>query len=208
MSYGHERILTNTRKGSFGEAIDLFIEANYQPEKNSFQPFHQGSIKFSFDDQVDEATIVRSDLVIGVDYKLGYYRLASTQTELTVDDRRRRLMESQEFIFFQDQDRDGLIQLIVTDHQSGLPVCANYTLEAIQEECPNAYQQYRFALLILLSVVATSCYNRDIFNPFVAKVKRLVSETIEKESLDEFWKIATRIKNEIQVKDKQDDVKN
>lgn len=202
----HERISTNTRTDSFGEAIDLFVEANYNPEDRDFQPLSQGSINLSYDDQVDEATLVRSDFVISVDYKHGFYRLASTQTEVALDDSRRRLLESQEFLFFQDQDRCGLIQLIVTDHQAGPPVIANYTLDAIKEECPNAYEQYRFALLTMLSVIAASCYDRDIFDPYVAKVKRLVSETVEKGYLDEFWKITERIKNAIKVNEKRGDV--
>ncbi len=197
----HERILSKTRTESFGEAIDLLVEDNYHPEQYGFRPLNEGSFRVSFTDQGDDGLLVRSDLVIGVDYKMGFYRLASTQTEVSSDDSRRRLLESDEFILFQDQDRQDQIQLIVTNHQDGLPVCANYTLEAIKEHCPNAYQQYQVALLIMLLTIAASCYNRDLFDPYVAKVKHLVSETVEKEFLGRFWKIAETIKNGLQVKE-------
>lgn len=202
MSGSHEQISTNTRAESFGEAIDLLVEDNYHPEQHGFRPLNEGSFKVSFTNQVDDDLLIKSDLDIGVDYKMGFYRLASTQTEISSTDSR-RLLESDEFIFFQNQDRNGTIQLIVTNHQDGLPLCANYTIQAIKEQCPNAYEQYRFALLIMLSVVAVSCYNRDLFDPYVAKAKRLVSQTIETESLDQFWKNAVRLKKVLQVKMRQ-----
>ncbi|MFZ2202097.1 MAG: hypothetical protein WAV56_01740 [Microgenomates group bacterium] len=201
MSGSPERILTNTRAESFAEAIDLFVEDNYHPEQHGFRPLNEGSFKVSFTNQVADDLLIKSDLAIGVDYKMGFYRLASTQTEISSADSH-RLLESDEFIFFQDQDRIGTIQLLVTNHQDGLPVCANYTLQAIEEYCPNAYEQYRFALLIMLSVIAASCYDRDLFDPYVAKVKRLVSETVETESLDQFWKNAVNLKKVLQVRTK------
>lgn len=200
MPGNHERISTNSRPESFGEAIDLFTEDNYLSEKHNFQPLSEGSIKVSFNYQAEDGLIIRFDLVIGVDYKFGFYRLASTQTEITANDSR-RLLESNEFTFFQDQERKGLIQLIVTNHQDGLPVCANYTLDAIKEHCPNAYGNYQLGLLIMLSTVAASCYDRDLFDPYVARVKRLISATIEQESLDHFWKNAAAFKKTLQVRE-------
>ncbi len=187
-----EQVRTTTRAESLGEAIDLFVEANYSPEKHNFQPLKESAIKVSIYDDLGDGIRIKSDLVISFNYELGHYRLASTQTEIRGDDSR-RLLESQEFFFFQDKSRCGLIQLTVTDHYNGLPVCALYSLEGIEENYPNAYKQYRFGLLTMLTLIATACHDYDLFDPYVAKVRCLVNQTVEKESQAEFWKTIDRI---------------
>ncbi len=179
------------------EAVDIYVE-KFLPNLLNPKLDRTGNIELTFMDPTSETKTlkpVEKKFFFNISYFHGYLDIKAQVNSLIGSRNLPVPTQTVEFFFSGPLLERGQLKLTEQNlEQDAPPVSCEMTLDELAELMPETFDLFNDAMLTLLIELAIQTFDKNIFDPFTAKVKALISRTIGEDSSDLFWQISKQFK--------------